>query len=112
MIEKYEFGKIIINGGEYRSDLIIYPDRIDNNWWRDRGHSLSINDLKSIIEFQPDIIIVGTGFHGAMDVPLETQNWVKSQGVELIVQKTEEACSTYNQLAKFYKAVGAFHLTC
>jgi len=34
MIESYSFGQMVIDGQEYTSDLIIFPDRINSSWWR------------------------------------------------------------------------------
>lgn len=31
-IDHYSFGKIIINGKTYPSDVIIYPDSVDSSW--------------------------------------------------------------------------------
>jgi len=32
MIESYDFGRIVINGKKFGSDLIIFPDRVNGNW--------------------------------------------------------------------------------
>lgn len=37
MIAVYTYGKMIINGIPYITDVIIYPDKIDGNWQRKRG---------------------------------------------------------------------------
>ena len=64
MIDSYSFGKIVVDGQSYTSDLILYPDKIDDKWWRKSGHLLLKEDLKDIIHFNPDILIVGTGAYG------------------------------------------------
>jgi hypothetical protein len=38
MIDKYSFGSITIDGRTYDTDVIIYPERIDDRWWRKEGH--------------------------------------------------------------------------
>ncbi len=68
-IEKYSFGKIEIDGTEYTSDVIIYPDGVDGKWWRLEGHLLQMPDLEAVIGKKPDIIVVGTGYMGVMRVP-------------------------------------------
>ena len=40
MIESYNFGKIKIKGKTYTYDLILYPDKVDDHWWRIAGHIL------------------------------------------------------------------------
>ena len=46
-IDSFTFGKITIDGVAYTSDVIVYPDRVDPSWWREKGHGLNIMDLKS-----------------------------------------------------------------
>ncbi len=112
MIEHYSFGRIIVNGKEYTRDLIIYPEKIHPNWWRKEGHKLHIEDIKEVLEYRPEILIVGTGYSGLMKVPKEVKEKIEEIGIKLIVQKTKEACETYNQLHKEHKTVAALHLTC
>ncbi len=33
-IDHYVFGKMVVDGKTYTSDLIVYPDRVDPSWWR------------------------------------------------------------------------------
>ena len=47
LIESYSFGKISINGKIYHSDVIIFPDRVYDSWWRKEGHILHLEDLKA-----------------------------------------------------------------
>jgi len=58
------------------------------------------------------VLVVGTGYSGLMTVPPETRKFVESEGIELIAQKTAEACKTFNRLVKSRKVVAALHLTC
>lgn len=112
MIDTYSFGKIVIDGQIYTSDLIIYPDKIDDKWWRKNGHLLQKEDLKEIIQLNPEILIVGTGANGLMKVPIETKKFIKSKGITLISEKTGNAYKTYNKLKNQKKIIAAFHLTC
>ena len=113
MIENYSFGKILINGKEYHSDLIIFKDHIDDNWWRKEGHNLCIEDIKEIINKKPDILIIGTGFFGLMKVSKELIKNIKSSGIkQVMVKKTGDASTEYNKLYKKNNLIAAFHLTC
>jgi hypothetical protein len=111
-IDSYNFGKIVIDGKNYNSDLILFEDRIKSNWWRKSGHMLIPKDIKGILEDKPEILIVGTGAFGYMVVSDETKKILKENNIKLIAQKTNEACKTYNKLSKEKKVVAAFHLTC
>lgn len=112
MIESYNFGKIIINGKKYNSDLIIFKDSIYDSWWRKEGHNLCIEDIKEIIDKKPDVLIIGTGAYGLMKVPSNLITYLKSNNIEVIIKKTKDACDEYNTLHQKKNVVAAFHLTC
>ncbi|MHA1594397.1 MAG: Mth938-like domain-containing protein [Candidatus Baldrarchaeia archaeon] len=111
-IEEYSFGRIVINGKTYTSDVIIFPDRVKGGWWRKEGHCLYIEDLKEVIEEKPEVLVVGTGAYGAMRVPKETLEELKRHGIEVIVCETKEACKIFNELSGKKRVVAALHLTC
>ncbi len=112
MIDSYEFGRIVINGKRYDSDLIVFSDKVRSGWWRKEGHRLHVEDLKEVLEVKPEVLVVGTGYSGLMTVPPETRKYVESEGIELMAQKTTEACETFNRLVKSRKVAAALHLTC
>lgn len=112
MIESYSFGKIIIDGIKYTSDLIIYPDKIEPKWWRKERHALSIEDISGIIDISTDTLIIGTGMSGMLIVLPETTGFIKSKGMKLISTKTDEACRLFNTLVPTEKVAAALHLTC
>jgi len=112
MIESYDFGRIVINGRKFGSDLVIFPDRVNGNWWRKEGHILSVDDIEEIVDAKPEVLVVGTGYSGLMKIHPQTERYLKSSGIELIAAKTEKACKIYNELSKSRRVVAAFHLTC
>ena len=112
MIDSYSFGHIVVDGDEYRQDLIIYPDRVDPSWWRKAGHCLCEDDLKEIVTEKPEVLVVGTGAQGLMEVPQSTRDYLTTAGVELIAANTKEACDKFNELCGRRKVVAALHLTC
>jgi hypothetical protein len=112
-IESYRFGLMKVNGAEYRQDLIVFPDKIRSTWWRKQGHSLAVEDLQDVLEFKPEVLVVGKGASGLMEIPAPTQNALQDEGIEVIAQNTSQACNTFNeQIEAGKKVVGAFHLTC
>ena len=111
-IDDYSFGRICVDGVEYRADLILLPDRVAANWWRQQGHSLCPDDLAAVVEAAPEVLIVGTGAKGIMNVPDETASYLEERGIELIVAKTPRACDEFNRLAPSKRAAAALHLTC
>ena len=111
-IEHYSFGKIIIDGKSYTSDVIIYPDRVSASWWRKEGHNLDIADLTDVIKAKPDVLVVGTGYSGAMRVPQETLTHLESKGITVKVSRSSEAVELFNTLQTGKNVVAALHLTC
>ncbi len=102
---------MVIDGRAYTSDLIIAGDEIFPNWWRKEGHHLRLEDLKTVIEKKPDVLVIGTGAHGIMTVPVETIKYLEEAGIEVICQPTGQAVESFNQIIGKGKAA-AFHLTC
>jgi hypothetical protein len=111
-IDEYNFGKMVIAGKTYTSDVIIYPDRVDSSWWRKEGHYLQKEDLKDIVDAAPDIVIIGRGNWGVMEVPKETLDFLESNGIKAYTEKTANAVKLFNSQPKDRKVIGAFHLTC
>jgi hypothetical protein len=112
MIDVYSFGEIKISGKSYRSDVIIYPDHVDANWWRKQGHDLDIDDIKEAIDSKPEIIIVGTGQPGMLQVDNKTMKKIHELGIEIVVLPTEQACKEYNRIGQKKKVIACLHLTC
>lgn len=112
-IEDYRFGRIVIDGKTYTSDVIVFPEHVKSNWWRKEGHRLHPADLEDVIQTNPKVLVVGTGHAGLMRVPPETEEYLEEQGIELKAERTAAACQTYNQLSQAgEKVVAALHLTC
>ena len=53
-IEGYSPGRIVIDSKTYTSDLILYPDKIDDSWWRKSSHLLLIEDLYDVLTYEPE----------------------------------------------------------
>lgn len=112
-IESYSYGNITVDGKTYFSDLIVFPNRIRSEWWRKEGHSLSIIDLNEVVKFKPEILVVGKGTIGRMDVPYSTKLALKERNIEIIDARTDKAVQIFNEQIQMGRNVaGAFHLTC
>ncbi len=111
-IESYSFGKIVINGNAYTSDVIIFSDSVHSPWWRKEGHYLQIVDIEQIIIAKPDILIIGTGHSGTMRVSEKVKRRLAQTGIEYLVERTTEAVEAYNNIGARDKAAAALHLTC
>ncbi len=111
-IDSYSFGKIVINGTPFTSDVIIFPGRIDGSWWRKQGHLLHIEDLTEALAANPEVLIVGTGYSGIMRVPKDTIAAIEGRGIEVRVERTTKAVQEYNALQRTRIVIAALHLTC
>lgn len=112
-IDSYQFGKIVIDGVNYSSDCLIFGDTVQSNWWREQGHSLAVDDLKTIIAAKPSILVVGSGASGLMKVPEKTQQVLQEHGIHLETFDTDKAVERFNELSQAgVNVAAALHLTC
>ena len=113
LIEAYDFGRIVIDGVTYTSDVIIMGKKVEADWWREQGHALEVADISPPLEkFLPEIAIVGTGYMGMMEVPRETRQYFQDKNVELLVENTGKACELFDDLPRAKRALAALNLTC
>lgn len=112
-IEASSFGLIVIDGMEYTSDLIIYPDgHIKDAWRRKSGHSVSIDDISELIDSAPELIVVGTGVNGLMKPATGLKASLSEKGITLICLPNQKAMETFNKLSSEKRVGACFHLTC
>jgi hypothetical protein len=112
-ITHYEFGHIEIDGKDYASDVIITSDQVRDNWWRKEGHNLAIDDLDAVVADDPQVLIIGSGYYGRMQVPGPTRQYLADRGIRVEIEKTADAVTKFNELQKEYaRIVAALHLTC
>lgn len=111
-IDSYDFGHIVIDGKSYRQDLLIWPERIQSDWWRVEAHLLQVADVYEALAANPQVLVVGMGQPGRMQVDPALAAYLKEQGIELIALPTREACQTINRLAGRRRLAAALHLTC
>ena len=120
MIEEYKFGSITIDGKTYDYDVEFRWTGEVLKWWRKKGHVVDIGDVKRAIDQNPDTIIIGTGESGVVKVTEATKEEIKSKGIKLIIDLTEQATKTFNVVneeseeeeGEQDKVIGLFHLTC
>lgn len=113
MIDNYSFGLITVNGIEYDKDLIIFPDKIKSGWWRKEGHSLFPEDIPDVLNYAPEIFIVGCGYYGVMKVSDSVKNLLDEKRIKLYVTDTKKAVELFNKyLGEGKRVATALHLTC
>jgi len=127
-IDQVEWAKIIIEGKEYSQVLLVGNEVIE----RDSAtlhqlfgttHKMSDFEIERLLEGEPEIIIVGNGWDGALEIneklKMKISSFAKASedrkklGIELKVLRTPEAVEEYNRLEEEGKRVNALiHTTC
>ena len=101
----YGAGYVVINQVRYDRNLVVFPDRIIENWRIENSERFTIDDFEEILTHQPEIILLGTG---------ETQRFPNPQliramlntGIGMEVMDTFSA-RTYNILSTEGRRVAA-----
>jgi len=120
MIEEYKFGLVVIDGKTYQHDVEARWTGEVLDWWREQSHVIDIEDIIDVLEQGPETIIIGTGESGLAQVTERAKKEIKNRGIELIIDKTEQATKTFNirkeesleEEGVQEKVIGLFHLTC
>jgi len=112
-IDAYSFGRIRVSGDDFDNDLIVFPDKVEPYWRRREAHLLSIADLETVLDYAPDLLIVGTGTGGRLRLDPGTRETLRQKGIDCIDEPTDRAWQTFNdEIEHDRRVVGAFHLTC
>jgi hypothetical protein len=111
-IQDYSFGRIVVDGKEYRHDLLLLPEGEIEQWWRKEGHLLQWEDLAEVVEAKPEILVIGQGYAGAMQLNPGLAERLAEEGIEALPCFTTQACEDFNRLSQEKRTAAALHLTC
>ncbi len=117
-IDKVEWGKIVVDNREYRQVLIIGDEVFERDSEKlhqlfKTTHRIGDWEEKKLFSNQPEVIVIGTGFDGVLEVREEIKVKSAELGIELKILKTPQVIDEYNQLVKEGKRVNALiHTTC
>ncbi len=116
-IDVTKFNYIQIDGDPYNFDILI---RLDGTLEKRNkklskealgtGHKLSLPEAEFSYEEGADMIIIGIGQQGMLELPDETMEFFRKMNCEVITALTPDAIQTYNSSTG--KAIGLFHVTC
>jgi hypothetical protein len=120
MIEEYKFGEITIDGKNYTRDVEVRWTGEVLDWRRKESHVIDVEDIKRALAAEPETIVIGNGESGAAEVTEALKKETKDKGIELIIDRTEQAVKTFNIINEESpeeegvqnKVIGLFHLTC
>ena len=104
-IESFEWGRFVINGEVHSADgegvgkdICILDGKV-SLWKARKGHRLEPKMIESILGSGINVLVIGNGVYGRIDVPKRTLREINDGGVgEVIIEKTPDACKTYNRL--------------
>ena len=72
-----------------------------------------MEDLETVLASAPQMLVIGTGYYGRMQVPEKTIESLKAVGIEVRIAKTSEAVTEFNRVQRESpRIVAALHLTC
>ncbi len=110
-IDHYEFGKVVVSGKTYESDIVIMPDGSIRPG-PDDMHYVLLNELEDIINIPGiETLVIGTGAEGNGLLRKKLIKVVKSKGIRLKMMLTKDAMKMLNETPK-NGLVAMLHLNC
>ena len=98
MIRAYSADQITIGETQYRTSIMVTPNRVITDWAQSTVATLDEGDFRFMLEFRPEVVLLGTGGRMVFPPPSITHP-LMNQSIGLEVMDTAAACRTYNILA-------------
>ncbi|MDJ0956061.1 MAG: Mth938-like domain-containing protein [Arenicellales bacterium] len=98
LIRAYTADQITVGNTHYRTSIMVTPTRVITDWTQSTVADLAERDFRLMLEFGPEVVLLGTGHHMVFPPPSITHPLV-NQSIGLEVMDTAAACRTYNILA-------------
>ena len=116
-LEKTSFGQITIDGKLYRHDILI---RLDGSIEKrakklskqvyGTSHKISLAEAEHIFQAGADLLVVGTGQYGLVELSPEASQFFEDRELEVLMRPTPQALDVWNKAG--VDKIGVFHLTC
>ena len=110
LIDSVKFGEIRIDGKDYYSDVLV--------WWDGKvelvvkTHQFGMSELINLLKKEPEVIVLGTGMEGCVEVLEEVQMEAEDRKLMLFVENTAKALEIFNAFVNEGKKAAAFmHVT-
>ncbi len=109
-ITNFEWATFTIDGQihspekEIGKDIFLSPEGV-SAWHERKGHKLKRSMVKRALALKPEVLIIGNGVEGALEIGKKARKEIEDAGVKLVVLRTPEACRVYNQLYRLGKRV-------
>ncbi|HIH78197.1 MAG TPA: hypothetical protein HA341_04665 [Halobacteria archaeon] len=119
-IKAINFGSIIIDGIEYKKDIVLEKGKI---FKRDKKISKKYKDefdghtpltREEDIPWNCKTLVIGTGYYGALPISDDLKKEAEERGVKLKILKTPDAVDFLNKLNEdeFKEINVILHVTC
>jgi hypothetical protein len=110
-ITHFSFGKIVVAGKRFESDIAISADGSVKNWHARINHAIHLRDLEALMKGPVTKLIIGVGTDKKCSVSAEIMNTASARQIEIHILDTFEAVKLFNASEKTGLAA-CFHLTC
>jgi polyphosphate kinase 2 (PPK2 family) len=112
MIDRFEFGTIVIDGQGYESDVMIFPDGTVEQWRHKDEHVLRPRDADKIVKAEPEAVIIGLGTVGNLKMRPKAEKCFQEAGIEVMTYRTSKAVETYRELRGQRRVAAVLHVHC
>lgn len=110
IIDSVSFGEAKVDGKTYYSDVVV--------WWDGKvemvvkNHQFGMNELLNLLKKKPDVVVLGTGLEGCVEILEEVEQEIENKGLLFFVEKTPNALEVFNAMVnEGKKAVAFLHVT-
>ena len=97
IIRAYDERGVTVNDEVYHGSLVVSRSLLLTPWEVGDADSLQAADLLALLQYQPEIILLGTGQRHRMCDPRISAE-VMQHGTGIEIMSTDAACRTYNVL--------------
>jgi len=116
-IDKATFGEVTVDDRIYDNDIVIdvdgkVKDRKKNKAKKLYGsaHTVGPEELKKLCRGGPEVLFVGSGHSGQMDLNEAAREFLSQRSIELEIAPTSEVVDAYNDCPK--RKAALIHVTC
>ena len=117
-IDSVDFGSITIDGKKYHQVLIAGSEVLERDYQRleelfGTSHKIGDWEREKLLEGNPEIIIIGNGWQGALEIDEDFVDLAREKGIGVIGLLSQEAIKFYNEKTALGQKINALiHTTC
>jgi hypothetical protein len=116
MFEPAHFGNVVYNRKVYSHDIYVHPSgKVEprrkelSKIVYSTGHKVGAAEMEVLLTEDPDCIIIGTGYNGALRLTSEARDFLREKGVVCKEYPTPRAVEEFNHS---YNCSILVHVTC